>query len=434
MGIGRGRLVRCAALLVVALGLASCADPHYIHDPQTSLYFTKAQLPGLLKSLRCELAIYIAANNQHHILNAYVYDIKGQHVAANHDWPFFPLDPALYGGLSLELKIQDSLGTQSGTTFDWKRTAPDNLHSHAWHLGPTLGEQNTYDMLLPFLVHQDIYGLDESVNDKTGGDVLSTDTDAPYLCYQSIPHRDPPVVDKPSLSNAIYAMQDLDALAADTGGTRQFERIRVDGNLPLAAWLLQVGTTVTSTSFVQTVGQQNESMVPGQQTYTFTMQTNVGVDAKNTVTTSLWTAIGGEVSGSFQHTGTLTIYLNGADAASTSGVKSGSTARSGKQQIFPKPPVFRTVLNYCDLPVIGGKVNSDKLTTCRWPPKPPIVRDASVAARPGVKKSLGEPPPKTPGGQQAQPRAKAVKPTFRDFGSHGILLYPLPLSPLGAPQ
>lgn len=416
LGWGLSMRVRYAAFFAFASLLAGCADPHYIHDPQTSLYFTKAQLPGVLKSLRCELATYIAANNQHHILNEYVFNLKNEHVAANSDWPFFPLDPALYGGLSLDLKIQDTLGTQSGTTFDWKRTAADNIHSHAWHFGPSLGEQNTYDMSLSFLVHQDIYGLDESEKENPGEDVLNTDPNAPYLCYKSIPTRTRLPVGNLSLKNAEYAEQDLDAIAADRGGTPQFQRIRVDGNLPLAAWLLQVGTTVTSTSLVQTEGQRNEWMVPGQQIYTFTMQTSAGIDIKNTLTTSLWTAVGGELSGSLQHTGTLTIYLNGADAATTAGTKSGSTARSEKKQISPKPPVTVTVLNYCDLPIIGGKVDSKSLPACQWPPKPPVVRRPLKAGH-GFARKL-----------------PAVQPSFRNFGSHGILLYPLPLSPLGVPQ
>jgi hypothetical protein len=408
---------RYAAFFAVASLLAGCADPHYIHDPQTSLYFTKAQLPGVLKSLRCELATYIAANNQHHILNEYVFNLRNEHVAANSDWPFFPLDPGLYGGLSLDLKIQDTLGTQSaGTTFSWKRTASDNIHSHAWSLGPSLGEQNTYDMSLSFLLHQDIYGLDESEKEKPAEDLLNTDPNAPYLCFKSIPIRSPIPVANLSLKNAEYAVQDLDAIAADSAGVPQFQRIRVDGNLPLAAWLLQVGTTVTSTSLVQTEGQRNEWMLPGQQVYTFTMQTSAGFDVKNTLTTSLWTAVGGELLGSMQHTGTLTIYLNGADAAAAAGTKSGSTARTDKKQIVPEPPVTRTELNYCDLPVIGGKVDSKNLPKCQWPPKPSVVR-----------KQL-----KTGHGFAA--KLPAVKPSFRDFGSHGILLYPLPLSPLGAPQ
>ena len=77
---------------------------------------------------------------------------------------------------------------------------------------------------------------------------------------------------------------------------------------------------MTSPSLVQSDVQHNEAMLPGQLTYTFAIQTTAGVDIRNTIATTLWTGIGGEVQGQWQHTGTLTIVLNGADDAATSGV------------------------------------------------------------------------------------------------------------------
>jgi len=114
------------------------------------------------------------------------------------------MDPARYGGLAIELKLQDSLGTQSGTTADWKRADVDKIHSRTWHIGPTLSEQNSYDMLMSFLVPQDVYGLDVSER-GAGPDQMSTDSEQPYLCYHSIPDRTADRAD-PELSNAIYTV------------------------------------------------------------------------------------------------------------------------------------------------------------------------------------------------------------------------------------
>jgi hypothetical protein len=149
---GRAMMWRVALVLCGAYWLVGCADPHFVHDPQIG-YFDRTQLPLLLKSLRCELATYVAANNQRKIINVGLY--KSDPFRADHEFPFFQIDPSKFGGISLELKIQDTLGTQSGTTADWKRTM-DALHTRVWNIAPSLGEQNSYDLLGAFLLPQDI--------------------------------------------------------------------------------------------------------------------------------------------------------------------------------------------------------------------------------------------------------------------------------------
>lgn len=439
---------------LATVSLAGCADPHFIHDPQIG-YFSKSQMPPLLKSLRCELATYIAANNQRHIINKYLF--KTEPLLANQTYPFFPIEPSRFGGMSLELKVQDSLGTQAGTAFDWKRTASDALHSRVWHIGPTLGTQNSYDLLASYLLPQDIYGFEtsEMPRKKNEFDLLNTSNDEPYLCYKSIPYREPAVV-PPSVYNAEYVLQDLDAVAKGEKGEAQFDRIRVNAGKPLAAWLLDVGTTLTTTSITYSNNQFNEAILPGQQIYTFTIQTTAGLDVKNVMTTTLWTAVGGEVSGQWQHTGTLSLYFNGSDAPATSGVKGGSTVRSKVDQTYPVIKTRETLL-HCPMPVLGAP--SMRRGRCSWSPPylpterylrqtsrvhhPSLPQAVQMTAPAENKKIEGAPatvdhpaaapapalPPTKPK-PTSKPRAPAT-PAFRDFGAHGRPEYPTPLSPMG---
>lgn len=420
----------------IACTLSACASPHFVHDPQIG-YFNRNQLPSLLKSLRCELATYVAANNQRHIINTALFPTKP--VQANREFPFFDLDPNKFGGASLELKIQDSLGTGSGTAFDWKRIALDTMHSHFWHIGPTLKEQNSYDVVVGFLLPQDIYGLDTSDRASADHEIdeLLTNPKQPYLCYKNIPRRDPLVIN-PNLYNAVFTMQDLDAIALGDKGTPQFDRIWVNGTTPLAAWLEQIGTTMSSTSFAQSHQQDNEHILAGQMTYKFVIQTTASLDVKGSATTTLWTAIAGEISGGFEHTGTLTIVLNGTNATVTSGVNSGNTTRAFS---VPKKKNEVTVIRYCPMPFIRAKPRFGYQTGdfCYWPPQPP-KRTAKKTKKkippvpPGAEQFLGVKPKKeAPPRPSRAPKRPYTRPFLDKNLPSGSIVYPAPLSPLGVP-
>src|SRR5579871_5166635 len=112
MSIGmRGLGVVAAACL-----LASCASPYFVHDPQT-LAIDRAEVPRLLKSLRCEMATYIAANNQRTMLFGAEAQTAGIESAIE-KYKYFELDPGLFGGVALRLKIQDAAALGPGTTFN----------------------------------------------------------------------------------------------------------------------------------------------------------------------------------------------------------------------------------------------------------------------------------------------------------------------------
>ena len=150
-------VARVAAFAAAGFVLPGCASPYFVHDPQTFI-INRSEVPHLIKALRCELATFIAANNQRRVLFQAVVATKGIEDAIA-KYPYFEMDTQSFGGVALDLKIQDTIGVQPGTQFDWKQSA-DMVHSKAWNLGPTAGDQSTYEVLWNFVVPQDTYFLD----------------------------------------------------------------------------------------------------------------------------------------------------------------------------------------------------------------------------------------------------------------------------------
>lgn len=364
-------LLRSVFIAAISSLLAACASPYYVHDPEFGLYFRPSQIPGLLKSLRCEMATYAAANNQREIIHNALIKYLGNSMEvreeANSKYPYFALDPARYGGVALDLKIQDSLGTQSGTAFDWKRAASDGIHVHTWHIGPTLSDQSTYEALISFVSYQDVYKLSSLSNNPQSQNTARTDS---FACYKSIPLRpkasipfrypqyhlvipQPPksiyTSGYPASLNIDDVRQNLEAVAADkVGRYTTFTRITVNGDKPLAEWLLDMGTRVNSTTNVPTSQEQEESMSPGQITLTFTIDTNAGLDLRYGWASGLWTAVAGDAAAGLHQTGTLTLVLNGVDALNSAGAKSGVSVRYSE---IPKTAP-RLRLSYTPLPEI----------------------------------------------------------------------------------
>jgi hypothetical protein len=380
--------LRTNIIAAISLTLAGCASPFYVHDPQQA-FFTPDQIPWLLKSLRCELATYAAANNQRQIIHSAMLTYRRDRERANSEYPYFALDPSRYGGVALELKIQDSLGLQSGTTFDWKRVERDNVHVRTWHIGPTVSDQSTYDAVLSFTTPQDTYRFNRelvTLQVIEGGNTEPSPT-KPFACYNHVPERDPTTIlfkppyyaltipapipgvkykyaqGFPADINIGDLSQDLDALAAGKYSQYEnFQRIRVNAHKPLAQWLMEISTTLSSTSMVQRPEEQEQTINAGQMTYTFTIQTSAALDLKTGWSTTLWTALAGEVAGGFQHTGVLTLVLNGTDSANSAGTKTGSSVRFADNS---KRPTEISV-SYTPLPAIVAvdiSKKSKKFTT-----------------------------------------------------------------------
>jgi hypothetical protein len=271
---------------------------------------------------------------------------------------------------------------------------------------------------------QDLYKLQTSSDpNKSFDDQATAALPRPFLCYSQIPERPIPFQSPefklqvppprspyapgyPTRINLADLNQDLDALAA--GSYPQFERfsrIKVNATTPLAAWLQDVSTTISSSSLVSESVEEHESMPAGQMTYIFTIQITAGLDVKTTWTATLWPIVGAEVNGNMQQTSTLTLVINGVESADAAGTKTGSTVRvidKSKEATkmltayTPRPEIVPT------MPIVIGHTNKNVHELTTKLSVPIYARPAQTFARPGI--------------------------------ARGTVVNPVPLSPLGAPN
>lgn len=282
----------------VVLGLAllgGCASPYFVHDPRT-LVLDRAEVPRLLKSLRCELATYIAANNQRNIL--FVAEAKVHGVqSASEKYQYFEIDPKLFGVVNLILQIQDTGGLGAATNYEWLQSS--GTRTQTVSLAPVLQDQSTYVANLNFILPQDTLTL------YPGGPGNE------FACYSQIPTRVPPPF------NSAYAEEDLDALARnDFPQYALFRRVLVNNVTPLAAWLQDVGGSITKAALGwQTPQEKPSEMIPGQMGFSFAVQVTGGLNVTYGLTSPVWPIASTQLGGSIQKTNTIQIYLNGIEAA-----------------------------------------------------------------------------------------------------------------------
>jgi hypothetical protein len=295
--------VRVWPLLALAatVCLSSCASPYFVHDPRT-LIVDREEVPRLLKSLRCEMITFIAANNQRNMMfqaEARLHGIE----SAIAKYSYYEIDWTQFGALELSLQVQDNLGLQSGTQFDWLRT-DGNGHSQALNIGPTGSDQSTYVATWYFAVPQDAITV-RPAPPHPG-------EEPPFSCYSAIPKR------VPAPFGSIYTEDDLDALARnDFPDYALFKRVWVNNMTPLAAWLEQVGISISDATLHGTnVKEKNDQVIPGQMQYQFQVVITGGLDVKYILASPLWPAVGAEVAGGMQKTNTIVITLNGLDSQS----------------------------------------------------------------------------------------------------------------------
>src|SRR6202051_4398061 len=177
--------------------LCSCASPYFIHDPRT-IIVNREEVPRLLKSIRCELVTFIAANNQRNIL--FVAEAKAHGIrSAQKLYQYYEMDPKRFGVVNLNLIVQDNIGLGSGTQIDRLWTRDGGVHSHFLNIGPTIADTSTYSATWGFAIPQDAIVLRAAPQQDPGQDSFS--------CYSEIPQRNPVPFNSP------YAGEDLDALA-----------------------------------------------------------------------------------------------------------------------------------------------------------------------------------------------------------------------------
>ena len=106
-----------------------------------------------------------------------------------------------------------------------------------------------------------------------------------------------------------YGPRDYDGLAAGKYPQYElFERIKVDLSKPLAEWL-QDDSTQMWTSFHQNTPDKDQSLFPVQQSFSFAVQVNAGIEAKYALVSTRWSPFAPDLTAAVQQTGTLSFDL-----------------------------------------------------------------------------------------------------------------------------
>jgi hypothetical protein len=302
-------------------------------------------LPGLLKSIRCELITFYVANGarkaeldrerkwlrEHHHKYIDLADVLALR--------YFDLDTDAYGAFVLESKVVDNLGLPGTSTSFANLVHSRALHSETFTVSPTLSAQGTYDMNYNFAIRQDSDLADVAkVITENEVPAFSEDnaaTDNPLRCY-----------------HAVVAGHFDDLARGKYPTLERLQRLAVDGALLLAAWL-QVNTTTMGVSRnMADASAPKEGRVPvalqylsegvdgGQMSYIFTVQYTGGVDAKFSFLSSRWNTLTADFMASTVQTGVLSLYVNGFMAATALGAKGGIVVIADKAPPAQRQNVF----------------------------------------------------------------------------------------------
>jgi hypothetical protein len=362
---------RIGAVTAISIACSGCASPYFFHDPQLG-WISAAQVPDIVKSVRCELVTYYQANRARRTnFIAQIKNLSGDKdenfKLATQKYSYFDVDDEQYGMLYLDLKVVDSSGVGSATTFDNKLVrSPES--TRIFHLGPTLGDQSTYELIWNFAIRQDAH-LSLPVSSALSYSDSNVDQ---FTCYNNL-----------NVGTENMARNQIPA------GVAQFKRIWVNGSEPLAAWLLDNNHTIGSSYFAKNASEAGEQIIPAQMLYNFAIQTSAGLDSKISVTGLRWNPAALDVSASSQQTSTLAFYVNGPKAQAANGAKGG--------QAVINPPAPKPTHVIIDNPSGAEKRLEGVLPT----PKPSVKR----------KKPTGR------------------VPSYLQDKSKGYLLYPLTISP-----
>lgn len=275
--------------------LGGCTSLYFVHDPQSGL-ITAGQIPGFLKSIRCELVTFYEIERRRKTAYADLEKISPPQAFAQ--YAYFDVEPTLYGTYTTELKVTDSSAALAGATgFDFKQiisataTATD-------HVAPSISTQATDDLIWSFLIRQD-------------AELTSTDHASDPLqrgCYTG-PHLQLPELELFADGQSAYAPK--------------FTRILVNGKKPMAAWLRDNGALL-SANYLSTASKA-DSADPSQMTYTFTIQIITGLEGKYSLVATHYSPTV-EASGSLQQNSILTIWINGPGAVTANAAKTGGAA------------------------------------------------------------------------------------------------------------
>jgi hypothetical protein len=328
---------KLSAACTLPIVVAACASFEVIQDPRFGA-LSKDRLPGLIKSLRCELATFYTANEFHRERLSQVRRELAQRkqpylpletlLAMN----YFDLDTEAYGLFTLDIKAQDTLGVPGTATSITNVLNATTGHTRSIGIGPSAQVQATYDNGIAFVIQQNSSiktGRELEPDQAVGEPIRPALTEAEaFPCFRT------------------SVRTDYDGMAAGAySNLEQFNRIRVDVGQPLAAWLQEnTRTAGISRNLMLDIHADTEKRKPvpveavyreqsidaGQLGFTFTVQYTGGIDAKFSLISSRFNPFIADVSAGLQQTGTLTIFLNGYQAQSTVGAKGGIVAIEAK--------------------------------------------------------------------------------------------------------
>jgi hypothetical protein len=366
---------------VAALFLASCTLQN-IQDPQFGLLDGHRVLPGLLKSIRCELITFYADNQERRrsldwIRNRLYHEgVKTIRLDEVLNHRYYDLDTEAYGAFVLESKIVDNIGLPGTNSSFANQLHAFPAHAQVFTVAPTLSAQGTYDMNYNFAIQQDedFAHLPHISEDRVPAQGVENgeEKNDPLLCYQKV------------------VSGHFDDLAAGKYPTlERFDRLRVDGGLPLAAWL-QYNTTImgVSRNILADISSPNdrkpvpvaaeyvnEGVDGGQMSYIFTVQYTAGVDAKFSLLSSRWNTLAADLMASAVQTGVLSLYVNGYMAVTAINAKTGLVLIPGKGAIPQPQKVY----------VVNGHPNP----TARGTYYPPVETEPFKPTVPGKEKPPG---------------------------------------------
>jgi hypothetical protein len=330
-------IVACA----LGLNLAACASLDYIHDPQF-VPLSREQVPGFLKSIRCELVTFYTANGlksqlYNNLIAIYQADMAQYQKTKSPsllqaataarakglaEYPHFDLSDQLFGPVGLDLKVIDTLGFQSpATVVNYKHTLDMN-HSFGWQFGPEANTQNTYDLTYNFIIRQDATLYD------------APDTGDGFACFKTLPP-------KSSTQSA-----ELDALAkGDHPDLELFKRIRVNLTTPLAAWLQSDSTELWSNAAARNDIAEIAALSPQQINLSFTVQVTAGLDTQYNLMGPLLSGTA-DFNANSQSSGNMQLSLNGPDAVLYSNAQIGNSGiLSGTPYTPPLPKKTEAMIN-----------------------------------------------------------------------------------------
>ena len=387
------RAYACACLMA-AFSLASCSTLENIHDPQ---FGALGDPPKLIKSIKCELITFYAANAARKkalddIRDAYrargKTEISMDEVLKHR---YFDLDTDAYGAFVLEAKVADTGGIPGTSTSLANVLSSTTGHSRTLTVGPNIGVQGTYDMNYNFAIQQD----DQISN------VESVITEADLPSFEGTIGDDNPT----QCYRAIVRGKYEDMARGKYPILERFDRITVNLGLPLAAWLLENTTAMGVSrniladnnpptkdksakpppSVPVPKSYQNEGVDGGQMSYIFTVQYTAGIDVKYSLISPKWNPLAADLSASIVQTGVLSLYVNGFMAQAALGAKSGVVGIVGRS-----PASTQRVFVVNGYPVdSSGKPDKNY---------PPVITGPESGAGPGPKEQERRSIPPAPRG------------------------------------